>query len=134
MQKKHFLYVVLMVVGLITLAACQPQTVEVTRVVTETEVVTETITEEVEVTRVVDGEVVTEMQEVEVTRVVETIVDPTECNLEAPAEEVELNMMGWSFPITDYYAEELEKCSKVENLTVNASLLASAESSASAAL
>ena len=127
MQKKHFLYVVLMVVGLVTLAACQPQTVEVTRVVTETEVVTETITEEVEVTRVVDGEVVTEMQEVEVTRVVETIVDPTECNLEAPAEEVELNMMGWSFPITDYYAEELEKCSKVENLTVNASLLASAD-------
>jgi len=57
----------------------------------------------------------------------EVIVDPTECNLDAPAEEVELNMMGWSFPITDFYAEELEKCSRIENLTVNASLLASAD-------
>jgi ABC-type glycerol-3-phosphate transport system substrate-binding protein len=36
-------------------------------------------------------------------------------------------MIGWSFPITDYYAEELEKCSKVDNLAINASLLASAD-------
>jgi hypothetical protein len=37
----------------LVLTACQPQTVEVTRVVTETEVVTE----QIEVTRVVEGEV-----------------------------------------------------------------------------
>ncbi len=36
-------------------------------------------------------------------------------------------MIGWSFPITDYYAEEVEKCDKVENLTVNTNLLASAD-------
>ncbi len=55
-------------------AACAAETVEVTRVVTET------VTEEVEVTRVVEGEVVTEIEEVEVevTRVVE---------IEIPAEE-----------------------------------------------
>ncbi|MFT5196797.1 MAG: hypothetical protein ACI85U_003836, partial [Candidatus Promineifilaceae bacterium] len=53
------------------LAACQPQVVEVP--VEVTRVVTETITEEVEVTRVVEGETVVEtvIEEVEVTRVVE---------------------------------------------------------------
>lgn len=55
--------------------------------------------------------------------IVEVIVDPTECNLDAPAEEVEINMIGWSFPITDFYAEEVAKCDKIENLTVNTNLL-----------
>ncbi len=127
MQKRHLMIILVLLAGSLILVACQPQTVEVTRVVTETETVTETVTEQIEVTRVVEGEVVTEVQEVEVTRVVETIVDPTECNLEPPAEATELNMIGWSFPITDYYAEELAKCSKVENLTVNTNLLASAD-------
>ena len=121
--------------------ACQPQTVEVTRIVTETDTVVETVVEtiteqvEVEVTRVVEGEVVTEtvVEEVavEVTRVVESvvevIVDPTECNLEAPAGDTEINMIGWSFPITDFYAEELQKCNEVDNLTVNTNLLAGAD-------
>lgn len=49
------------------------------------------------------------------------------CHIDAPAEPVEINMMGWSFPITDFYAAELEKCNEVENLTVNANLLASAD-------
>lgn len=49
------------------LAACQPQTVEVTRVVTEVE----TVTEQVEVTRVVTETVEVEGEMVEVTRVVE---------------------------------------------------------------
>ena len=55
----------------LVLTACAPQTVEVevTRVVTETEVVTE----EIEVTRVIEGEVVTE--QVEVTRVIEVEVE-----------------------------------------------------------
>ncbi len=130
MQKRHLTLILFVLVSSLILAACQPQTVEVTRVVeVQGETVTETVVEEVEVTRVVDGEVVTEVQEVEVTRVVETeiIVDPTECNLESPAEEAEINMIGWSFPITDYYAEEVAKCDKVENLTVNTNLLASAD-------
>ncbi|MEZ4664252.1 MAG: extracellular solute-binding protein [Caldilineaceae bacterium] len=49
------------------------------------------------------------------------------CNVLAPAAAVEINMMGWSFPITDFYAAELEKCNAVENLTVNTNLLASAD-------
>ncbi|NCF69763.1 MAG: extracellular solute-binding protein [Chloroflexi bacterium] len=129
-KNRFFILVVFALLGALLLAACQPQTVEVTRVVeVEGETVTETVVEEVEVTRVVEGEVVTETitEEVEVTRVVETevIVDPTECNLEGPAEETEINMMGWSFPITDFYAEELEKCSDIDNLTVIANLLSS---------
>lgn len=127
-KNKHFILIVFVLLGTILLAACQSQPVEVTRVV---EVPGETVTEvqEVEVTRMVDGEVVTEVQEVEVTRVVEqeVIVDPTECLIDPPAEETEINMIGWSFPITDYYADEVAKCDKIDNLTVNASLLASAD-------
>ena len=52
---------------------------------------------------------------------------PEGCKIAAPAEAVEINMMGWSFPITDFYAEELEKCNEVENLTVNTQLLASTD-------
>ena len=54
----------------------------------------------------------------------ESAMDSGGCNIEPPAEPAEINMIGWSFPITDLYAEELEKCNEVENLTVNTSLLA----------
>lgn len=49
------------------------------------------------------------------------------CRVPAPAAKTEINMIGWSFPITDFYAAELEKCDKVDNLTVNTNLLASAD-------
>lgn len=129
MAKARLFIVLLAIAGLVTLVGCQaePEVVEVTRIVTESETVTETVIEEVEVTRIVEGEVVTEVEEREVTRVVEMVVDPTECNLEPPAEPAELNMIGWSFPITDFYAEELEKCDEIENLTINTNLLASAD-------
>ncbi|MBV7335048.1 extracellular solute-binding protein [Chloroflexi bacterium TSY] len=55
------------------------------------------------------------------------IMDPSACNVEAPAEAVEINMMGWSFPITDFYAAELEKCNEVENITINTQLLSGAD-------
>jgi len=111
-------------VGLL-LASCAPQTetiIETVIVEKEGETIIETV--EVEVVKEVEVEkevVVTVEVEVEV------IVDPTECNLEAPAEEVEINLISGSFPITDFYAEEVEKCDKVENLTVNTSLLLSAD-------
>ncbi|MEM7118356.1 MAG: extracellular solute-binding protein [Chloroflexota bacterium] len=87
----RFMPAMLLVLGLV-LVACQPETVEVTRVVTET--VTETVTEEVEVevTRVVEGEVITETVteevEVEVTRVVEV-----EAMEELPFAGVEVNIL-----------------------------------------
>lgn len=75
MKKRRLLPIVLLLLGLI-FVACQGQApeperveVEVTRVVTETEV------QEVEVTRVVEGEVVTEVVEVEVE--VEVVATPT---------------------------------------------------------
>ena len=67
MSRKPFLIVALLIFAAV-LVACQPQTVEVTRVVTETETITE------EVTRVVEGEVITE--QVEITRVVEVAAEP----------------------------------------------------------
>ena len=81
-MRKVSLYVLALLVLALVLVACQPQTVEVTRVVTQTE----TVTEQVEVTRMVEGESVTEM--VEVTRVVEVAV---------PAEPVEKTVVEfWS--------------------------------------
>jgi len=75
MRKISFYLLVLSILVLASVA-CQPQTVteqvEVTRVVTQTE----TVTEQVEVTRVVEGQPVTEM--VEVTRVVEVPSTPAE--------------------------------------------------------
>lgn len=68
-MKRVFTLTTLLLLASLVLVACggtpeaEPEVVEVTRVVTET------VTEEVEVTRVVEGEVVTEM--VEVTRVIE---------------------------------------------------------------
>ena len=54
-------------------------------------------------------------------------MDP--CVLDPPMEATELNFMGWAFPITEFFASELEKCNEVDNLTVNVQLLdaASAE-------
>lgn len=71
---KKFVVLTLLVASMVLmLAACQPQTVEVTRVITETETITEEVP--VEVTRVVtETETVTE--EVEVTRVVEVSAEP----------------------------------------------------------
>ncbi len=71
MRKVSIILLGLLILAL-ALVACQPQTVEVTRVVTETQ----TVTEQVEVTRMVEGESVTEM--VEVTRVVEVPAEPVE--------------------------------------------------------
>ena len=135
-MKRHLIRLLLLAAGIALVACAAPEPevveVEVTRVV-EQEVEVQT---EVEVTRVVveEVEVETEVEvekEVEVTveveKVVEVIVDPTECNLEAPEEAVEINMIGWSFPITDFYAEELDKCNRYDTITLNTQLLAGAD-------
>ena len=51
-------------------------------------------------------------------------MDP--CALDSPESEVTLNFMGWAFPITEFFAAELEKCNEVDNLNVNIQLLDSA--------
>lgn len=45
------------------------------------------------------------------------------CTVEAPSEATEINMIGWTFPLTDFYASELELCNEVNNLTVNTQLI-----------
>ncbi|MFW5727759.1 MAG: ABC transporter substrate-binding protein [Spirochaetia bacterium] len=49
-----------------------------------------------------------------------------EFGIEAPAQSVSIDMIGWAFPITEFYAEELEKLNAVQNLKVNTQLLDSA--------
>jgi multiple sugar transport system substrate-binding protein len=88
-MKRIIFFIVAMVSLAILIAACQPETVEVTRVVTETEV------QEVEVTRVITE--VVEGEAVEVTRVVE---------VEVPAEPGERTVV--EFWTTDNEAERVE--------------------------
>jgi multiple sugar transport system substrate-binding protein len=72
-QKSTFIFIVILLAVALLAVSCSSgdtpsvETVEVTRIVTEME--------EVEVTRIVEGEVVTEVQEVEVTRVVEVTAE-----------------------------------------------------------
>jgi len=89
-MKKNLVFLVVALAGVFVFAACQPQTVEVTRVVTETTV------EEVEVTRIVEGESVTET--IEVTRVVEVEVPAEE---EAPVAESMMTADTLRMSITD---------------------------------
>ena len=113
----RLLLLTVLALAILALAACATATPEVVTVVQTVEVTKEVkVVETVEVPK----EVI-----VEVTK--EVIVDPTECNLAAPEKATEINMIGWSFPITDFYAEELLKCNRIENLKVNANLLASAD-------
>lgn len=89
MRKIRYLLATFIVVA-IAITACSPQTVEVTRVVTQTE----TVTEQVEVTRMVEGESVTET--IEVTRMVE---------VEVPAEPMEQTVV--EFWTTDNEEERI---------------------------
>jgi peptide/nickel transport system substrate-binding protein len=107
-MKKSYLVLVLLV-GLLLLAACQPEEVQVE----VTRIVTETITEEMEVTRIVEGEVITES--VEVTRIIEVEVpaevpeEPTSLRMAIAETENSLNPYtyrsgypGWNMLLLEY--------------------------------
>lgn len=97
MFRKSFVILLFLLSTIFLLVACSPQTVEVTRVVTNTE----TITQEVEVTRVVEGEAIVETQEIEVTRVIE---------VEAPTmPEGELVVAISTFPNSIYLPNAAER-------------------------
>ena len=49
--------------------------------------------------------------------------DEAACHIDAPAEAASINMIGWTYPIIDFYASELEACNAVDNLEVNTQLL-----------
>lgn len=60
---------------------------------------------------------------VEQTVVVAPTAAPSGCNVASPDKPVQVDMIGWNFPITQFYAKELEKCNGVKNLRVNTQLL-----------
>jgi multiple sugar transport system substrate-binding protein len=93
-RKKLYLVVGSLLAILLFIAACTPQTVEVTRVVSET--VTEEV--EVEVTRVVTETIEVEGEQVEVTRIVE-VGSPSE---ESFPEGTELRILQWSHFVPNY--------------------------------
>lgn len=91
MKRKNLLSVAgALLVVLIIVAACTPQTVEVTRV--------ETITEQVEVTRVVTETIEVEGEQVEVTRIVEVAAESEE----AFPEGTQLQILQWSHFVPNY--------------------------------
>ena len=46
-------------------------------------------------------------------------LDETKCNLGAPDAPTTINVLGWPFPIMDYYTDKFKECSQVKNITVN---------------
>lgn len=91
MGSKRLVSLLLLVLAIVLIAtACQPETVEVTRVETVTE------TEQVEVTRVITETIVEEGEEVEVTRIVEATPAP-----EYP-EGTQLSILQWSHFVPNY--------------------------------
>ena len=91
MNKVRYL-ISLLVIGAFVLGACATPAAEVT--------------EEAEAPAEVEAE-----PEVE--------VDPEACNLAAPSSPAEINLFGWPFAATEFFADEVEKCEEVENITVN---------------
>ena len=49
------------------------------------------------------------------------------CNVEPPAEAVDVTMIGWTFPIMDFYGDELAACDSVDNINMTIQLLQSAD-------
>ena len=45
------------------------------------------------------------------------------CMIEPPESAAQINMIGWTYPIIDFYADELEACNAVDNIDVNTQLL-----------
>ncbi len=45
------------------------------------------------------------------------------CMIEAPESAATINMIGWTYPIIDFYADELEACNAVDGIDVNTQLL-----------
>ncbi|MYE27049.1 MAG: extracellular solute-binding protein [Chloroflexi bacterium] len=45
------------------------------------------------------------------------------CMIEPPESAAQINMIGWTYPIIDFYADELEACNSVDNIDVNTQLL-----------
>jgi ABC-type glycerol-3-phosphate transport system substrate-binding protein len=45
------------------------------------------------------------------------------CMIEPPESAAQVNMIGWTYPIIDFYADELEECNAVDNIDVNTQLL-----------
>jgi len=117
-KKLSVLLVVVMLAALFAAcAAPAPQVVE--KVVTQQ--VEKIVTQQVEVEKVVK-----ETVQVEVTKVVEATpvpAEPSGCNVASPEKATQVDMLGWAFPITSFYAKELEKCNGVENIRVNTQLL-----------
>lgn len=49
------------------------------------------------------------------------------CDIAAPDSATSINAIGWTYPIIDFYFDELEGCNEVDNLEVNTQLLSSGE-------
>jgi ABC-type glycerol-3-phosphate transport system substrate-binding protein len=123
MKKFHNIWFVLLTLVLVfSLVGCGK---EATPTVDEPVVEEAAETEEAVVEEVVETE---EAAADETTPTEEVVEVPAEigvegCRIPAPAEPTVVNVIGWSYPIIDFYFQEIEKCNGVENLTINTQLM-----------
>ena len=103
---RHLLLVLLVLVLAVTMIGCQSQ---------------EAAPEEKPAAEEPAGEEPVEEEPVEPEAPAEVGVEG--CRIPAPEEPTTVNVIGWSYPIIDFYFAELEKCNGVENLTVNTQLM-----------
>jgi ABC-type glycerol-3-phosphate transport system substrate-binding protein len=134
------LSVLLVVVMLATMvAACAAPTPQVIK-----ETVKETVVVEKPVEKIVEKPVEKIVEKpvekiVEKTVVVQATVAPTAtptrspsdpvpgtCSVTAPAAATTVNVIGWTFPIMDFFASEMKQCNNVQNVKVDVKLLDSA--------
>lgn len=116
MIRKFTLLLSLMLVAILTLAACGQQAT--TTAPAEPETAEESAPE---VEEAPEEEPEEEMAEESSGEMAMSGLD--HCDVSVPSEATTVNVMGWAFPITEFYSEELKGCNDVENLEVNVQLL-----------
>ena len=49
----------------------------------------------------------------------EPAADAAACNLDAPDDGADITLIYWSFEATEFYADEVEKCGEVDNISIS---------------
>ena len=49
----------------------------------------------------------------------EVVVDLAACNIDPPADAADITIIYWSFEATEFYADEIEKCDDVDNISIS---------------
>ena len=127
---KLLVFIALILIAITVISCASPTPVTVKETVKETVIVAGT-------PQVVEKTVVVQQTVAVPQTVVVTLPTPTAtpnpnapvtvpCDFTAPASAQNVSVIGWTFPIMDYYANEMKQCNNVKNVKVDVKLLDSA--------